>query len=355
MKVFYSLTILPCRLISSNFNISRRFTLLKPKQILSRRSLSDLAHRGKMVVGTLHQTDRAGPSIDLRVDGNLFSHKNTCIAPNPSYYEVYRHLLSVLNTQPVMMTGKNRCYSTLSSGSDRKQNQCTSTLTYTYTRRKIQTKASKVTKKVEEKVKEWRENIMTVPNLLTTSRIFLSPVLGYLVLNEYYSLSCGLFVLTGITDMLDGYIARNFKNQQSVLGSILDPIADKLLVGILMISLSMQELIPVPLTALIISRDIALVLAGFYYRFTSLPPPFTLQRFFDVRHATIQMQPTFLGKLHTVVTLALVGFTLGAPVFNYVDHSYIQMLRYTTALTTIASGLSYILSKDTVKFLRKNK
>ncbi|XP_071961901.1 probable cardiolipin synthase (CMP-forming) isoform X2 [Antedon mediterranea] len=195
-----------------------------------------------------------------------------------------------------------------------------------FSRREIQTKARNVTKKVEKKVKEWRENIMTIPNLLTTSRIILSPVLGYLVLNEYYLLSFGLFVFTGITDMLDGYIARNFKNQQSVLGSILDPLADKFLVGILMITLCMQGLIPVSLTALIIGRDIGLVLAGFYYRFISLPPPFTLQRFFDVRHATIQMQPTFLGKFHTAVTLALLGFTLGAPVFNYVDHSYLQML-----------------------------
>ncbi|PIK57085.1 putative cardiolipin synthase (CMP-forming) [Apostichopus japonicus] len=165
----------------------------------------------------------------------------------------------------------------------------------------------------------------------------------------------GLFIFTGATDLLDGYIARNFKNQKSVLGSIIDPLADKCLISVLTISLTVSSLIPVPLTALIVARDIGLVGAASYMRYKSLAPPITLSRYFDVSHATVQLKPTFVSKINTAVQLVLVGVTLPAPIFHYVDHISLQYLWYITAATTILSGLSYILSKNTVEFLRTTK
>ncbi|CAG0896113.1 unnamed protein product [Darwinula stevensoni] len=75
------------------------------------------------------------------------------------------------------------------------------------------------------------------------------------------------------SDVCDGMIARNFRNQQSMLGSFLDPMADKVLVAVLFLSLTYKDLIPLPLTTLIIARDICLMSAGFYIRYRSLPPP----------------------------------------------------------------------------------
>lgn len=72
---------------------------------------------------------------------------------------------------------------------------------------------------------------------------------------------------------MDGFIARNWTSQASKLGSFLDPMADKLLVGALVISLSYCSLFPVWLCAMIIFRDVFLIIAGFVIRYISLPPP----------------------------------------------------------------------------------
>ncbi|KAE8600873.1 hypothetical protein XENTR_v10013432 [Xenopus tropicalis] len=120
---------------------------------------------------------------------------------------------------------------------------------------------------------ELYENPWTIPNLLSMTRIGLSPVLGYLVVGEDFNLALGLFVFAGITDLLDGYIARNWANQKSALGSALDPLADKILISVLYVCLTYANLIPVPLTIMIILRDIALIAAVFYVRYKTLPPP----------------------------------------------------------------------------------
>ncbi|XP_014666878.1 PREDICTED: probable cardiolipin synthase (CMP-forming) [Priapulus caudatus] len=230
---------------------------------------------------------------------------------------------------------------------------------YLETKAKIHEHREKVKGKVEETVKEIKENILTVPNVLTSIRIVLAPVIGYLVLEESYGIAVTLFGIAGITDLLDGYIARNFKGQTSALGSYLDPLADKLLVSILTITLTVMNLIPVPLTALILARDASLIAGGFYVRYVSLPPPRTIARYFDVRHATAQLQPTLISKVNTTVQLSLVVFTLTAPVLGYIDHPYLQALWYCTAATTVLSGLSYMVQKDTFRILsqqqRQNK
>ncbi len=73
--------------------------------------------------------------------------------------------------------------------------------------------------------------ILTIPNLLTSLRIASIPFINYYFFNGRHDIACGLFVMASLTDFLDGYIARNFPNQLSHLGSILDPLADKLLIG----------------------------------------------------------------------------------------------------------------------------
>jgi phosphatidylglycerophosphate synthase len=82
-----------------------------------------------------------------------------------------------------------------------------------------------------------------------------------------------LLVFAGFSDLADGWIARTWISQASKLGSFLDPVADKLLVGTLFLSLAQVGLIPIPLTCLVIVRDIALVTAASYIRYCTLPPP----------------------------------------------------------------------------------
>ncbi|KTG43969.1 hypothetical protein cypCar_00015231 [Cyprinus carpio] len=204
------------------------------------------------------------------------------------------------------------------------------------------------------------------------ARIVLSPVLGYLIIEQYFHVSLGLFVLAGATDVLDGYIARNWPNQKSALGSALDPLADKILISALYISLTYAQLIPAPLTALIISRDVALIAAVFYVRYKTVPPPVTLSKFFNPCYTTARLKPTLISKVFTKTNISLfikpyqrracscfypVAASLAAPrCFTTPDSVLLQSLWYITALTTAASGYSYYhYGKKTVEVLNKTK
>ncbi|CAG2244367.1 CRLS [Mytilus edulis] len=189
-------------------------------------------------------------------------------------------------------------------------------------------------------IKDIKEQIINIPNVLTMSRIVATPFLGYLVVQEAYTPAFCIFVVAGMTDVLDGYIARNF-NQMTVLGSALDPLADKLLVSVLTVTLTMSSLMPVPLAVVILGRDVLLILASLYFRYISLPPPKTFSRYCDVTNATVKLHPSNISKLNTFLQLTLIASSLAAPVFGFVDHIALQTLWYLTGTTTIASGVCY--------------
>uniref|UniRef100_A0ACB8GFJ6 Cardiolipin synthase n=1 Tax=Sphaerodactylus townsendi TaxID=933632 RepID=A0ACB8GFJ6_9SAUR len=148
---------------------------------------------------------------------------------------------------------------------------------------------------------ELYENPWTVPNFLSMARIGLAPVLGYLIVEEDFNIALGVFALAGITDLLDGFIARNWINQKSALGSALDPLADKVLISVLYISLTYADLIPVLSLLLcdqLVKSITALIAAVFYVRYRTLPPPRTLSRYFNPCYATAQLKPTFVSKMN---------------------------------------------------------
>ncbi|KFW05095.1 Cardiolipin synthase, partial [Eurypyga helias] len=166
------------------------------------------------------------------------------------------------------------------------------------------------------------ENPWTIPNILSMARMGLAPVLGYLIVEENFNVALGVFVLAGVTDLLDGFIARNWANQKSALGSALDPLADKILISVLYVSLTCANLIPVSLTSMIILRDVALIAAVFYVRYKTLSPPRTLSRYFNPCYATAQLKPTFISKAQMTYRNSLPQ-------------------RCITAFTTVTSAYSY--------------
>jgi len=87
------------------------------------------------------------------------------------------------------------------------------------------------------------EDIYNIPNFLTFSRLLASPVIGYLVLQEQHAAALALFVAAGLTDLVDGYLARRW-NLKTVVGSVIDPMADKTLMTILTVTLAMKGLLP---------------------------------------------------------------------------------------------------------------
>lgn len=87
------------------------------------------------------------------------------------------------------------------------------------------------------------ENIYTVPNILTLSRLLSAPVIGYLIIHEQHLPALALFVYAGITDLVDGWIARKWK-LQTVVGTVIDPMADKTLMTVVTVCLAVKAALP---------------------------------------------------------------------------------------------------------------
>ena len=111
---------------------------------------------------------------------------------------------------------------------------------------------------------------MNVPNLLTLLRIILSPVIVILLIQGAFFKALIVFIVAGITDALDGFLARVL-HQQTVLGAYLDPIADKALLASSFITLSVLHIIPGWLTVIVISRDFIILLGISVLSIMSIP------------------------------------------------------------------------------------
>jgi cardiolipin synthase len=125
------------------------------------------------------------------------------------------------------------------------------------------------------------------PNLLTLMRLFIIPFLLIEILDGHYGIAFALFMLAGISDALDGLLAR-WLSQKTTLGQYLDPIADKLLLSSLFVVLTHVGMIPLYVTVLVFSRDVGILLIS-----TLLFVTGTLRDF----------RPSVFGKLNTFVQI----------------------------------------------------
>lgn len=192
-----------------------------------------------------------------------------------------------------------------------------------------------------------RYRVATVPNALCVLRMLLTPCIGVAVVEGAATPAFTMFVVAGFTDLLDGQIARRVPGQQSLLGSVLDPIADKLLVSTLFVTLSYTSQLPLLLTILVLTRDVCLVVGGFVKRYYQLTPPITLSRYFDPAVDSMRVVPTLMSKANTMLQLTVVAFALSLPVLEFGSQGDIALdaLCWITAGTTLWSGLQYATGK----------
>lgn len=174
-----------------------------------------------------------------------------------------------------------------------------------------------------------RENNWTIPNLLTVSRIMLTPGFVMAFVDQRFDLAWILFAIAGFTDALDGTLARLLK-QRSTFGAMLDPLADKVLLVTSFICLAVQDWIPGWLSILVVSRDIFIVggLALLHYSGV------------DVKRG---IRPVWISKCATTAQIALVLLIM-------VEHSMQSFhpdLRFglvlTVAALTALSGVYYLI------------
>lgn len=168
--------------------------------------------------------------------------------------------------------------------------------------------------------------IRATPNLLTFLRLCLAPFLVIAVLDHRYELAFGLFVTAGVTDALDGLLARLLE-EGTMLGQYLDPVADKLLLSTLFLVLHHEGLISLLVTVLVFARDLGiLMVAAVLYATTS------------VRN----FRPSWFGKGNTVAQILVVASVLLARFWHPL---WVLLLRRISIEATIAltifSGLEY--------------
>ncbi len=136
--------------------------------------------------------------------------------------------------------------------------------------------------------------VLTAPNQLTLLRMIFVPFIINNVVNQHFRWALALFILAGLSDGLDGLLARTL-HQQSLLGQYLDPIADKLLMSTMFLVLSIERMIPWKYTVMVFSRDVAILLvSGVLFMIAGLR----------------DFRPSIFGKANTFAQVGAVFFVL---------------------------------------------
>lgn len=170
--------------------------------------------------------------------------------------------------------------------------------------------------------------ILNVPNFLTLLRIVAIPVFLILLTDGRAGAALSVFLLAGITDALDGAIAR-IMNTRTTLGAYMDPLADKMLVLSSFVALAFMDAVPQWLTVVVISRDVV-ILAGYVMLF------FLTQRMMEIRPSVVSKLATFFQ----LVTLSSVLWVLYSP--GSLLPAVHQALFLCTGVITAASGFHYM-------------
>jgi cardiolipin synthase len=176
--------------------------------------------------------------------------------------------------------------------------------------------------------------LINIANGLTAARVLLVPYFAYLLISEHEKAALLVFVVCGATDALDGLLAR-WLRQRSLAGTLLDPIADKLMMATAFIVLSYIHIVPLRLAIMVISRDVIILVGSFLYLLL-----------FDAS----DIRPTGLSKANTVIQILTVIYFLSVAAFpaeakalgagmGSIPNRAVALV---CAFTTVSSGLQYL-------------
>lgn len=168
---------------------------------------------------------------------------------------------------------------------------------------------------------------MSLPNIITLGRLLSVPVAIWLVLSGALTAAFWLFVAAGVSDAVDGFIAKRL-DQRSQLGALLDPIADKVLLVSMYVTLGVANHLPAWLVILVVFRD-ALIVGGFLL-VGALGQP-------------MRWEPLLVSKLNTALQIALVGLVLAELGLGLRAFGLDTALIYAVGATTVISGAGYLV------------
>ncbi|MBV9990250.1 MAG: CDP-alcohol phosphatidyltransferase family protein [Alphaproteobacteria bacterium] len=164
-----------------------------------------------------------------------------------------------------------------------------------------------------------------LPNFLTALRLFAAPFTAMLILDGRFGAALLIFAFAGLSDALDGYLARRLSSG-SRFGVYLDPAADKLLMLASFVTLTMVGAVPLWLTVLVIARDIAIVGAVAVAKLLALP---------------LKIEPLNIGKISTVVQVGFIALVLIMHALGMAERAVVLAAAVATAAVTVASWAGY--------------
>ncbi|MGB5261289.1 MAG: CDP-alcohol phosphatidyltransferase family protein [Gammaproteobacteria bacterium] len=165
-----------------------------------------------------------------------------------------------------------------------------------------------------------------IPNIITVFRFLLVTPVVWAMLNDRFGLALLLFGVAGLSDAVDGYLAKR-NNWTSRLGALMDPLADKLLLVCTFITLGWLGWIPAWLVGLVILRDLVILTGASVYH---------------VRIERITMEPSMVSKLNTFTQIMLVLAVMFSRGIHALPHLLIDVLLYSVLITTVWSGVGYV-------------
>ena len=168
--------------------------------------------------------------------------------------------------------------------------------------------------------------VSSIPNLLTVFRFFLVYPIVISILEQNYNLTLFFFFLAGISDFLDGYLARKF-SWESRFGKVFDPISDKVLVIATLISLSLVDEITIYLTVFLLSRDLFIIVGVILS---------------SLLIDDYEIKPYFSGKFNSFVLMTYLGVVILEVTFGFVPTLFLNFLMGILILTSIFSVMEYL-------------
>jgi cardiolipin synthase len=168
---------------------------------------------------------------------------------------------------------------------------------------------------------------MTVPNLITIFRLILVPLVILAVLQGAWGAAFAMFVIAGVSDGVDGYIARRF-NQRSEFGAMIDPLADKALLISLFVTLAIVGEIPTWIAILVVFRDAMIVMA--FVVATQLTRP-------------MEVKPLMISKVNTALQIGYVALVLGLLAFGITAPLIVMLTMWAVAALTVITAGAYLV------------
>ena len=170
-------------------------------------------------------------------------------------------------------------------------------------------------------------NLSSLPNLICVLRILLAIPVVWTLVHDLFGWTLLLFVIAAISDGLDGYLAKSF-GWTSEAGKVLDPVADKLLLVSVFITLTLLGLVPVWLAATVVARDLVIGIGAAVYKWLFGP---------------IDGHPTRASKVNTVMQICYVICVVASAATPAVPDAWVLALGAATFVTTFVSGADYTM------------